>query len=115
MIREKWLDFQRAFHGFNVQKVAAYGDRDLERLLADPGIVRNRRKIVATIENARALVDLASEYGSFHDYLRSLDGLSYAEKRKRLTTQFRNLGPTGLFVFLWTVDEPVPAWEERNA
>ena len=107
--------FQQAFHGFNPQKVAAYGDGDLERLLADLGIVRNRRKIEATIENARTLIDLASEHGSFHDYLRSLDGLSYAEKRKQLTTQFKNLGPTGLFVFLWTMDEPVPAWEERNA
>ena len=115
VIREKWPDFQRAFDGFSFPKVASYGDGDLQRLLMDSGIVRNRRKILATIENARTIADLADEHGSFYGYLRSLDGLSYAEKRKTLTTQFRNLGPTGVFVFLWTVDEPVPSWEERNA
>ena len=115
VIREKWPDFQRAFDGFNVQQVAAYGDRDFERLLTDSSIVRNRRKVLATIENARTFVDLAEEHGSFHGYIRSLDGLPYAEKRKRLTAQFKSLGPTGVFVFLWTVDEPVPSWEERNA
>ena len=115
VIRDKWPGFQKAFDGFNVQLVASYGDHDFQRLLGDAGIVRNRRKIMATIENARAFVDLADEHGSIHDYLRSLDGLPYAEKRKRLSGQFRNLGPTGVFVFLWTVDEPVPSWEERNA
>ena len=115
VIRQKWPDFQRAFEGFNVQRVAAYGDAVLERLLDDPGIVRNRRKVMATIENARTLVDLADEHGSFHGYLRTLDSLPYAQKRKLLVDQFVNLGPTGLFVFLWLVDEPVPDWEERNS
>ena len=73
VIRQKWPDFQRAFERFNVQRVAAYGDADLARLLADSGIVRNRRKVMATIENARTLVDLADEHGSFHGYLRTLE------------------------------------------
>jgi DNA-3-methyladenine glycosylase I len=115
VIRQKWPDFQRAFDGFQVHRVAAYGEDDLERLLADPGIVRNRRKVMATIENARTMVDLADEHGSFHGYLRTLDSLSYAQKRKRLVDQFHSLGPTGLFVLLWMVDEPVPDWEERNS
>lgn len=114
VIREKWPNFVHAFHGFSVESVADYGEDDLERLLTDRGIVRNGRKVVATIENARTIQRLAQEHGSFHDYLRSLDGLSYAQKRKALTQQFRNLGPTGVFVFLWRVDEPVPEWEERN-
>ena len=115
VIRQKWPDFQQAFEEFNVQRVASYGDADLERLLADPGIVRNRRKVTATIQNARTMVDLADEHGSFHGYLRTLDSLSYAQKRKLLVDQFANLGPTGLFVFLWLVDEPVPDWEKRNS
>ncbi len=114
VIREKWTNFVQAFEGFNVDAVANYNDDDLERLLTDTGIVRNGRKIVATLENACIIQRLAQEHGSFHDYLRSLDGLSYAQKRKALTRQFRNLGPTGVFVFLWRVDEPVPEWEERN-
>ena len=66
-------------------------------------------------QNARAFVRLAEQHGSFHGYLCSLDGLPYAERRKALASQFKHLGPTGIFVFLHTVDEPVPSWEERNA
>ena len=114
VIRDKWPNFIRAFDGFNVNSVADYNDDDLERLLSDSGIVRNGRKVVATMVNARTIQGLAQEHGSFHDYLRSLDGLTYAQKRKALTRQFSHLGPTGVFVFLWRGDEPVPEWEERN-
>ena len=115
VIRDKWPNFQQAFHGFSVDTVADYNDDDLERLLSDSGIVRNGRKVVATMVNARTIQGLAQEHGSFHGYLRSLDGLSYAQKRKELTRRFSHLGPTGVFVFLWPVDEPVPEWEERNS
>jgi len=114
VIRDKWPNFIQVFDEFKVNTVADYGDGDLERILNDPGIVRNGRKVVATIENARTMQHLAEDHGSFHDYLRSLDGLTYSEKRKILTKQFMNLGPTGLFTFLWSVDEPVPSWGERN-
>ncbi len=114
VIRDKWPNFLEAFHGFDVDVVAEYGEDDLERLLSDPGIVRNGRKVIATIENARAIQRLSQEHGAFHDYLRSLDGLTYAERRKVLIREFRHLGPTGVFVFLWRVNEPVPEWEERR-
>ena len=114
VIRDKWPNFIQAFDGFRVDAVADYGDGDLERLLNDSSIVRNGRKIVATIENARTVHRLAQTHGSFHGYLRSLDSLSYAQKRAELVHQFKNLGPTGVFVFLWCVEEPVPSWEERN-
>lgn len=55
--------FRRAFDGFDPDKVAAYGAADVERLMADPGIVRNRRKVEATIVNARATVALRAEGG----------------------------------------------------
>lgn len=114
VIRSKWPNFQWAFDGFDVEKVAAYDERDVERLLADSGIVRNGRKIEATIQNARIVSDLAAEHGSFFAYLRSLDHLDYPARRKDLTGRFQHLGPTGAFVFLYTVDEEVPAWEDRN-
>jgi DNA-3-methyladenine glycosylase I len=114
VIRDKWPHFQAAFDGFDVATVAGYGDPDVERLVSDEGIVRNRRKIEATIQNARVMWELSREHGTFYGYLRSLDGLDYAGRRKVLTKQFRNLGPTGLFVFLWCVDEDVPDWEDRN-
>jgi len=113
VIRTKWPNFQRAFDGFSVERVAAYDELDLERLLADAGIVRNARKIEATIENARTMQQLIVEHGSFYDYLRTLDGLAYEERKKVLTKQFRHLGRTSCFVFLWCVDEEVPSWDER--
>ena len=56
--------FRAAFRGFDPAVVAAFGDDDVERLMADAGIVRNRAKIDATIGNARAWLAIAAEYGS---------------------------------------------------
>ena len=58
IILRKRENFRRAFHRFDVDKVARYTDRDIERLMNDTGIVRNRAKIEATIANARAVADL---------------------------------------------------------
>ena len=58
IILRKRENFRRAFHRFDVDKVARYTDRDIERLMNDPGIVRNRAKIEATVANARAVADL---------------------------------------------------------
>jgi 3-methyladenine DNA glycosylase Tag len=68
IIRKKWPNFQRAFVGFDVNKVAAFTEEDLERLVEDKGIVRNGRKIDATIKNARICRELIAEHGSFHAY-----------------------------------------------
>jgi len=58
IILRKRENFRRAFHRFDVDKVARYTDRDIERLMNDTGIVRNRAKIEATVANARAVDDL---------------------------------------------------------
>jgi DNA-3-methyladenine glycosylase I len=60
IILRKRENFRRAFSGFDIEKVARYTDADVQRLLADDGIVRNRAKIEATIANARAAADLGS-------------------------------------------------------
>jgi DNA-3-methyladenine glycosylase I len=62
-ILRKRENFRRAFDGFDIERVARYADRDVERLLADAGIVRNRAKIEATIANARAAADLDVDLG----------------------------------------------------
>ncbi len=113
VVRNKWANFRRAFDGFDIEKVAGYDAPDIERLLDDAGIIRNGAKIEATIGNARVMRDLIDEYGSFYEYLRSLDHLTYGKRRKELSKQFKWLGRTGVFVFLWCVDEDVPSWEER--
>ena len=114
VIRDKWPNFRRAFDNFDIEAVAGYGEPDIERLVADAGIVRNRRKIEATISNARTMWELCQEHGTFYAYLRSLDGMDYAGRRKELSARFKNLGPTGVFTFLWCVDEEVPDWEDRK-
>lgn len=68
-ILAKQAAFHRAFDGFAIQRVAAYGESDQARLLADAGIIRNRRKIQAVIENARRLLVLNERYGSFAGWL----------------------------------------------
>ena len=68
-ILQKRANFRAAFDGFRVDRVAAYGARDRARLLADAGIIRNRLKIDAVIENARRIVTLRESHGSFGRWL----------------------------------------------
>ncbi|MFZ1175372.1 MAG: DNA-3-methyladenine glycosylase I [Mycobacterium sp.] len=60
IILRKRENFRRAFSGFDIEKVASYSDADVQRLMADEGIVRNRAKIEATIANARAAAELGT-------------------------------------------------------
>jgi len=113
VVREKWDAFRRAFDGFNLDRVAAYDGADLVRLFNDSGIVRNRRKIMGTVENARRMGELARRHASFYHYLRSLDSLDYHRRVRALTSQFYGLGRTGAFVFLHCVDEETPNWHDR--
>ncbi len=77
--------YRRAFKGFDPQRVARFGARDVERLLADPGIVRNRLKIESAIKNARAFLAVQEQRGSFSDYQWSfVDG-------RPIVNQFRSL------------------------
>lgn len=68
-ILKKADNFRRAYEGFNLEKVAAYGEADRSRLLADAGIIRNRLKVNAAIENANRILALRAEYGSFKGWL----------------------------------------------
>lgn len=68
-ILRKEASFRKAYSDFNIKKVAAYTEADRERLMADPGIIRNRLKINAAIENAKTILQLQKEYGSFEKWL----------------------------------------------
>jgi DNA-3-methyladenine glycosylase I len=63
--------FNRAFKGFDPMKVAQFNDRDVARLLADEGIIRNRLKVNAVIENAKRILEIRKSHGSFADWLDS--------------------------------------------
>lgn len=64
VIEAKWPGFETAFEGFEPPRLAFYGDEEIDRLVSDKAIVRNGAKIMAVIENARFLTDLAAEHGS---------------------------------------------------
>jgi DNA-3-methyladenine glycosylase I len=68
-ILKKADNFRRAYHGFNLEKVARYGEKDRARLLADAGIIRNRLKVNAAIVNAQKILELKKEHGSFKAWL----------------------------------------------
>jgi len=113
VIAAKWDGFREAFQGFDPEKVAAFTPDDIERLAADPRIVRNRRKIEATVLNAQALLELDREPGGFKGYLQSHGGFdaTVADLRRH----FKFLGDTGAYYFLYVVGEPVPPHEEWMA
>jgi 3-methyladenine DNA glycosylase Tag len=110
VIEAKWDGFHRAFRGFDPVQVARFTPEDVDRLAADTGIVRNRRKIAATIQNAVEMVELDREHGGFRNYLRSHGG--FEETVADLKKRFAFLGDTGAYYFLWVVNEPVPSYEE---
>lgn len=82
-ILKKRENYRKAFDGFRAEKIARYGARDVKRLLADAGIVRNRLKIAATITNAKAFLELREEMGSLDAYLWSFVGGTPKQNRWR--------------------------------
>jgi DNA-3-methyladenine glycosylase I len=68
-ILKKADHFHNAYNGFDIHKVANYGEKDRARLLADPGIIRNRLKVNAAIVNAQKIQELQKEHGSFKAWL----------------------------------------------
>jgi DNA-3-methyladenine glycosylase I len=73
-VLHKRENYRRAYDGFDPRTVAKYGSKKIEELLGDPGIIRNRRKIEASINNAERFLEVQKEFGSFDAYLRRFTG-----------------------------------------
>ena len=85
IVLRKREGYRRAFSAFDPQKVARYSKQRVERLLADPGIIRNRLKIEATVRNARAFLAIQDEFGSFDAYCwRFVEGRPKVNRRKTM-------------------------------
>ena len=82
-ILKKRENYRKAFDGFRWEKIARYGRRDVQRLLRNNGIVRNRLKIAAAIENAKSFLVVKKEFGSFDAYLWSFVGGNPIQNRWR--------------------------------
>ncbi len=84
-VLNKRENYRKAFHSFHPSRIARYDKRDVQRLLSNPGIIRNRLKINATITNARGVLQIQEEFGSFDKYIwRFVDGKPIKHKFKSL-------------------------------
>ena len=87
IILNKRENFRRALHNFDPARITRYTARDIRRLLADPGIVRNRLKLEATVANARQFLDVAAAFGSFDRYIWQFVGGETIQHRCRTLGQ----------------------------
>jgi 3-methyladenine DNA glycosylase Tag len=113
VVESKWDGFRRAFLGFDPKKVARLTPKQIDKITRDPSVIRNTRKILATVDNADTMVSLDSEHGGFRKYLRSHGG--FEETVTDLKREFRFLGDFGAYYFLYVVGEKVPPHEEWRA
>ena len=114
MIEKKWPNFRKAFADFSPRKVANLTERDVKSLMENPGIVRNEKKIRATVENAKTILDLENEYGSVKAYLDTF-GKREGKLLEDLQYKFKHMGPSTARVFLWSVGYPLtPTKEEKQ-
>jgi len=102
VLKMKWPAFLTAFANFDPKTVASYQEREIDRLLGDAGIIRNGRKIIGTIENARQLNAIATEAGGMTSWLRGfgtdVDGMVRAVKKR-----FSHMGDVTTRMFLSAV------------
>lgn len=91
-ILKKQESFRKAYHNFDIKKVAAYKDKDIQRLLNDAGVIRNRLKVNAAVENAKAILALQKEFGSFKKWLAHHHPKNREEWTKLFKKTFRFTG-----------------------
>ena len=111
--------YRAAFHDWNIERIAGYGEADVARLMGDPGIIRNRAKVLATVGNARAAVEMQREFGSLDAFLWGLVGgapirnefrakgdlpaetdVAHAMSKDLKRSGFRFVGPTICYAFM---------------
>ncbi len=92
--------------------MACFTEADVARLMQDTGIIRNKGKIKAIIQNAQNFKAIEKIYGSFQKYLDSLDkSNNYENAVKDLVNKFKWLGPPSASLFLYTVGEKISVWD----
>ena len=106
VVDAKWEAIREALAGFDPRAVADFDAADIEALMADTRVIRNRAKLEGTVDNAQTLLELDAEHGGFGRYLASHG--SFDATVADLKRQFRFLGDTGAYYFLDVVGEQVP-------
>jgi 3-methyladenine DNA glycosylase Tag len=113
VVEAKWEGIRQAFDGFDPKTVAGLGAADIDALMADPRVIRNRAKLEGTVDNAQTLLELDAEPGGFRQYLRTRG--DFQATVADLKRQFRFLGDTNTYYFLYVVGEEVPEHTEWSA
>ena len=113
VIEAKWDGIRDAFADFDPHAVADFGPDQIELLLTEVRVVRSKAKIEATIDNAQAVLELDAEFGGFDRYLRAHG--DFDATVADLKRQFRFIGDTGAYYFLYLVNEPVPSPDDGFA
>jgi DNA-3-methyladenine glycosylase I len=113
MVENKWPGFRKAFADFSIEKVAKYGESDVQKLMGDRRIIRNEKKIRSVIFNARAFQNIQKEYKSFPKYMSSFRG---AERglQNDIEERFKHLGPSSARMYLWMVGMNLKPNEEEK-
>ena len=111
VVESRWKEIGVAFHGFDPAKVQQMDEADVGRLLSDPAVIRNRRKIEAVIKNADTFLERAKKHKSFHAYLGKLGAATDLEPvADELAQTFTHLGRTSALFFLFSA-----GWRPREA
>ncbi|MBD5634705.1 MAG: DNA-3-methyladenine glycosylase I [Candidatus Eremiobacteraeota bacterium] len=110
LIESKWDAYRRLFDDFDPMLVGAYGEGDVERIMADGGVVRTRKKIVATIGNARAALAIEREFGSVANYLRAFP--SYEALAHDIRERFGFVGELSAYYIAFRLGAEVPRFED---
>lgn len=109
VVEAKWPGIQEAFKGFDPKRVSRLSTRDIDKLMGDTRVIRNRKKLEAIASNAGRMLELDAEYKGFKRYLDSLG--DFDATKKALHKEFAYMGDSGTWFFLWMVGRKVPEHE----
>lgn len=110
LIEKKWPAFLELFGNFDVSYVASLSSGDVVQLAADERILRSPKKIEATVQNAKTILALDKQFGSFKQYLQSFQ--NYDDLAADIKKRFQFMGDLNVYYFLFRVNEDVPPFEE---
>jgi 3-methyladenine DNA glycosylase Tag len=113
VVEAKWPSTREAFHDFDIHAVANLNEAQIDALAQDTRVVRNYRKLQAIVSNAQKILELDKAHGSFQAYLRAQD--SFDATLQAIRKDFKFMGPSGIYVFLYVIGEPVIPHEEFEA
>lgn len=107
VVGAKWPGIKEAFRGFDAETVANFSEPEIEALTQDTRVIRNRRKLEAIVSNAQRMIELDGQHGGFQKYLRS--HADFQATLQDIRKQFKFMGDTGTYYFLYVVGEDVPS------